>query len=69
MPMKTTPCSSAKFDQNVKIPMPTKRIDEKVMKLRKRERGESEVLMIGGNGGMVWPTTMVRVRANEEKGE
>ena len=69
MPMKMTPCSSAKFDQNLKIPTPTKRIEEKVMKLRKRERGESEVLMIGGNGGMFWPTAMVRVRANEEKGE
>ena len=26
-------------------------------------------LMIGGNGGMVWPAVVVRVRKNEEKGE
>ena len=25
--------------------------------------------MIGGSGGMVWPVVVVKVRANEEKGE
>ena len=47
------------------------------MKLRKRERGESEGLMIGSSGGMVWPAVVeawgkgreVRVTANEEKWE
>nr|POE69440.1 pectinesterase inhibitor [Quercus suber] len=56
---KTTPCSSAKFDRNLRIPMLTKRIGEKVMRLRKRERGESEGLMIGNSGGMTATTDLL----------
>ena len=50
---KKMPCFPTKSDQNLRIPTPTKRIGKKVMKLRKRERGESEGLMIDGSGGMV----------------